>query len=255
MKKYADKGNALNALLDHVRNEREVRERRENVDPKKIDRNYCLTFREDNLTDREFIDKRLGELEYRERKDTVKLVSIAISLPKDYHGDPDKFFESCARFLGDRYGANNVVGVYVHKDEWNAKTHEPIQDHAHALVIPVINRNRELNPEEPERLNAKKWMSRTELSRFHGELEKHLEKEHIHARVLNGATRDQREYIQSLEHSRDFLNREIENDRDAKERLDKYLAQQREIDKDIERQTREERDREQEHEHSRAPKR
>lgn len=248
--KTSDKGNQTNALISHCRNDREVRERRENVDPKRIGLNRTITYRNDNLTDREYIDERLKDLQYRERKDTVKMISLCISLPKDYHGDPMKFFKETVVFCGSRYGEENIVNAYVHRDEWNAKTHEPIQDHMHVLIIPVVDRDK-----EQQRLNGKEFLNRQELRTFHKDLEKHLEREHIHARVLNGATRDQREYIQSLEHSREFLNREIAHDKDAQERLDKYLAQQREIDKDIERQTREDRDREQEHEHSRAPKR
>lgn len=244
LKKYSDKGNALNALLDHVKNEREVRERRDNVDPSRIGLNYCLTFRGNDMSDREYIDERLKDLEYRERKDTVKAISVCLSVPKDYTGDKDAFFRSFACFLAERYGVENVVNVYVHRDEWNAKTHEPIQDHAHALVIPVVDRDKEV-----QRLNAKEFVSRQELKTFHKDLERHLEKDHIHARVLNGATRDQREYIQTLEHSRDFLKREIDGDRETQDRYEKYMQQQKEIDKSIEEQKREEQEHKHEHEH------
>lgn len=228
---------AVSNMLHHFNNDRHTREGRDNIDKDRIDLNYTLTFRDDDMSDKEFLEHRLSQLEYRERRDTVEMCSVCISLPKDYHGDRDAFFECCFRFVGDRYGYENIIGGYVHRDEWNEKTHEPIQDHIHIPYIPVVDRDKEV-----ERLNAKEHVSRAELRSFHKDLERNLEREHIHARVLNGATRDQREYIRDLEHSKEFYEREHQNDREVQERYDKYMAQQRDIDRDIDRQTREEND-------------
>lgn len=230
---------AIGHMLSHYNNDRHTREGRENVDPSRIDRNYTLTFREDNLTDREFIDERCSQAQFRETKATIKMVDVCIQVPKDYRGDVDRFFESCASFVAERYGAENIIGCYVHKDEWNKDTHEPVQDHAHISFVPIFHdRERDI-----DRLCAKEMVDRNDLKTFHRDLEKYLERDHIHAHMLNGSTKQHTEYIRELEHTKEFFMREHQHDRETLDRLDKYLDYQREVERDIDRQVKEENDR------------
>lgn len=232
---------AIGHMLEHYSNDRNIRDKRDNVDHDRTHENYTLTFRDVNSpqTDREFIDERCSHATYRETKATIKMVDICIQVPKDFRGDRDAFFVSCLQFVGERYGSENVIGGYVHKDEWNRDTHEPVQDHIHIAFVPIFHDKEK----DIDRLCAKEVVDRNDLKTFHRDLERYLERDHIHAHMLNGATKQHTDYIRELEHTRDFFMREHERDREVLDRLDKYLDYQREVERDIDRQTREENDR------------
>lgn len=210
---------ALGHMLGHYNRDKGCYSR-DNIDPERSDLNYVLITNDrakDGLTDREFIDKRCDEADHRETKATVKMVDVCLTVPKDYKGDIDRFFESAFSFMAQRYGEKNIIGGYVHMDEKDARPH------MHFSFVPVLERDGK------ERLCAKEVVDRQDLRTFHKDLEKSLERDHIHARVLNGATRELREQLQQERATREFYEREFKLDREQQERLNKYLEQQKEI--------------------------
>ena len=89
----------------------------------------------------DFIRQRTTEARTLKRDDVNVMCSWVVTLPEyrhhnqNLHVSPDKeqverlFFERTYRFLCDRYGEQNVISAYVHKDE---KT-----PHMHFAFVPV----------------------------------------------------------------------------------------------------------------------
>lgn len=215
---------------------------RDNIDPERAHLNYTLiTEHRGEETDREFIDARVNNLVHRETVATIKMVDVCLTVPADYKGNIERFFESSFNFMADRYGRENVIGGYVHMDEKDARPH------MHFAFVPAYH-DRE---QDVDRLNAKKVVCRTDLRSFHKDLEKHLERDKIHARVINGATRDLREQLQHEKAKGEFYEREFKLDKEQQERLNKYLEQQKEVNHIYNREMLKE---EQEHQHERDHK-
>lgn len=98
----------------------------------------------------------------------------------------DEFFRLSYEFLRERYGRENVISAYVHKDETT--------DHMHFLFIPLVEDKKwnEKHPDKPPRKKvcSKELMNKTELNRFHREFQEYLD-EHSEKDlypVLNGTT-------------------------------------------------------------------
>lgn len=228
---------ALGHMLEHYDNDR-ARQKRANVDPELTHLNYTMVTQNrenDHLTDKEFIEKRCNECEYRKTKQTVKMVDVVITVPKDYKGDIDKFFECCFCMMAKRYGEKNVVGGFVHMDEKDARPH------MHFSFVPVYY-DHEKNI---DRLNAKNVVNRQDLRTFHKDLQKELDREKIPARVENGATKDLREQLEQERAKSEFYEREMQLTREQQARLNKYLEQQKEINRQYNREML----KEQEHDH------
>lgn len=125
----------------------------------------------------EIYRNRLAELTYRKGAKVNTMISWVVTCPKELVGTDDerKFFETMYDFLSERYGWRNVVSAYVHLDETTP--------HMHYKFIPVVI------DQGVEKLNAKKVIYRTELSRVHKDAEAHCQK--VFGRdklILNGAT-------------------------------------------------------------------
>lgn len=86
-----------------------------------------------------------------------------VTLPKDFNGSSREFFTHVTDFLNTRYGAENCIGAFVHKDEK--------QPHLHYSFIPV---SKDKNPahEQSEKVCAKEVLTRKELTSFHDELQR-----------------------------------------------------------------------------------
>ena len=132
-------------------------------------------------------------------------------------------FWNCIQFVGQRYGYENVVGGYVHKDETTP--------HIHIPFVPVQHDKER----DVDRLIAKEVVNRQDLRTFHKDLERFLEREKTPAHILNGATKDLKEQLREKEHELEFYQREFSLDREQQTRLNHYLEQQREIDKQMDR--------------------
>ena len=87
-----------------------------------------------------------------------------VTLPENVPAElREKFFKAAYDFLNERYGKENMIGASVHMDEK--------RPHMHYHFMPVY-----IDEKGLDRLNAKKVLSRTELSRFHKDLDVAMEK-------------------------------------------------------------------------------
>lgn len=157
----------------------------ENIDPELTQYNYNLAADDQPLPQLEKIHRRLAEVPHRERKDLNVMVSWIITAPKDLPKEERPlFFSSCYEFCRTRYGAENVISSYVHRDEPNA------EDHMHYAFVPVTRDGR---------ISAKDVITRQDLREFHGDLQSHLERALGHeVGVLNEATKEGNKSIAEL---------------------------------------------------------
>lgn len=146
-----------------------------------------------------FLKQRLSEVKVLNRADVNVMCSWVVTLPKvenmdqKIHATPNHdvvsrlFFERTYDFMAARYGEENVISSYVHRDETN--------DHMHFSFIPVMADTKTGG----EKVCAKKVLSRTDLRSFHEDLERHLDTfGDWHFEVLNGATKEGNKAIAEL---------------------------------------------------------
>lgn len=158
------KRGALGHMLAHYRHEHD----RENIDRELTKDNYNLAPKHSN--DYRFIIERVEETKSKfARKDINMMCDWVVTLPKDYKGNEREFFETAYRFMRDRYGEENVVSAWVHKDEPNA------QAHMHFAFVPIVLEI-DKNGDRIERLSAKDCINRNELQRIHTVMESWMEK-------------------------------------------------------------------------------
>lgn len=128
--------------------------------------NYNLRERGDNLTDYQYIEKRVKEHNVLNRDNVNWLGSWVVSLPKSLQNaneeDKEMFFKETFQFLSERYGKDNIVYAYVHMDETTP--------HMHTGVTPCFY------DKDKKRLacNYKKFFSRKEYQTFHKDFSKHM---------------------------------------------------------------------------------
>lgn len=149
-----------------------------NIDRSKTHLNYNLA-PERNVSQVEFIRQRLHEVKCQKRSDVKVMCDWVITAPKDLPADKEQqFFQSSYNFLQKKYGAENVVSAYVHKDETTP--------HLHFAFVPVtLDKKKGF-----AKVSAKEVLSRSALQSFHKDLQKHLEKDlGCRVNVLNEATK------------------------------------------------------------------
>ena len=181
----------------------------QDIDPQKTHLNYNLAPRR-GLEQIDFIRQRTTEARTLKRDDVNVMCSWVVTLPEyrhhnqNLHVSPDKeqverlFFERTYRFLCDRYGEQNVVSAYVHKDE---KT-----PHMHFAFVPVT----EDKKRGGEKVSAKEVITKNDLKTFHTDLERHLDSfRDWHFEVVNEATKDGNKEIAELK-KKNALRGEIE---------------------------------------------
>lgn len=170
------KANQLGQILKHIERPKEREYANKNINLERSNENYDLISGDINK-----INERINEVKHFNRSDVVKLVGIVVTLPKDYKGNQEKFFEKTTQVFSERYGEKNIAYATVHKDE---KT-----PHIHLGVIPITK-----DKDGQERLCAKNLFDKNELQRLHPEIEKELNK-HIREPVhlLNKQTERNRE--------------------------------------------------------------
>ena len=195
----------------------------ERIDPTRTHLNYNLC--PDNREQREILEERLSDpnVKCMNRPDVVVFGSWCVTLPthapdldengaiiyeeKEVHHrngsvttenvpkmheiffdeeQKKEFFRLSYEFLKGRYGEENVISAYVHKDETT--------DHMHFLFMPIIDDKKwsEKHPDKPPRKKvcAKELMNKTEMSMFHRVFQEYLD-EHSEKDlypVLNGTT-------------------------------------------------------------------
>ena len=133
-----------------------------------------------------------GEIEYEEKevhhKDGTVTTETVPKLKDVFYNEEQtkEYFRLCYDFLEERYGKENVISAYVHKDETT--------DHMHFIFLPVVE-DKKWNEKHPDKeprqkVCAKERINKTELNMFHRVLQEYLD-EHSEKDlypVLNGTT-------------------------------------------------------------------
>lgn len=100
------------------------------------------------------------------RKDAVVMADVVVTLPDNVRkGDEDRFFRLTYWYLSNKFGIDNMIGGFVHKDEV-LKDGTPARDHMHVPFTPILD----------GRFNYKKMCPRTFYQNMHRELGDYLEK-------------------------------------------------------------------------------
>ena len=100
------------------------------------------------------------------RKDAVVMADVVVTLPDNVRkGDEDRFFRLTYWYLSNKFGIDNMMGGFVHKDEV-LKDGTPARDHMHVPFTPILD----------GRFNYKKMCPRTFYQNMHRELGDYLEK-------------------------------------------------------------------------------
>lgn len=157
----------------------------ENIDLTKTHLNYNLAPEHNQI---EFIKTRCEELNCLKRKDVNVMCSWVITKPKDLSAEHEEdFFKNTYKFLEDRYGKDNVVSSYVHKDE--------VTPHMHFVFVPVVHDKKK----DRDKVSAKECINKLELKSFHQDLDKYLEQSMgIKVNVLNEMTKEGNKSIEEL---------------------------------------------------------
>lgn len=99
------------------------------------------------------------------RKDAVVMADVVVTLPDNVRrGDEDRFFRLTYWYLSNKFGIDNMMGGYVHKDEVR-KDGSPVRDHMHVPFTPILD----------GRFNFKKMCPRTFYQSLHKDLGDYLE--------------------------------------------------------------------------------
>lgn len=100
------------------------------------------------------------------RKDAVVMADVVVTLPENVRkGDEDRFFRLTYWYLSNKFGIDNMMGGFVHKDE-ALKDGTPARDHMHVPFTPILD----------GRFNYKKMCPRMFYQNMHRELGDYLEK-------------------------------------------------------------------------------
>lgn len=100
------------------------------------------------------------------RKDAVVMADVVVTLPDNVRkGDEDRFFHLTYWYLSNKFGIDNMMGGYVHKDEV-LKDGAPARDHMHVPFTPILE----------GRFNYKKMCPRSFYQSMHKELGDYLER-------------------------------------------------------------------------------
>lgn len=100
------------------------------------------------------------------RKDAVVMADVVVTLPDNVRkGDEDRFFRLTYWYLSNKFGIDNMMGGFVHKDEV-LKDGAPARDHMHVPFTPILD----------GRFNYKKMCPRMFYQNMHRELGDYLEK-------------------------------------------------------------------------------
>ena len=100
------------------------------------------------------------------RKDAVVMADVVVTLPDNVRkGDEDRFFRLTYWYLSNKFGIDNMMGGYVHKDEV-LKDGTPARDHMHVPFTPILD----------GRFNYKKMCPRPFYQSMHKELGDYLER-------------------------------------------------------------------------------
>lgn len=153
--------------------------------------NYNLADADQPKRQLDFLHQRLSEIKVLNRKDVNVMVDWVVTLPQSLKNnnidDEQRFFKETYKFLNDRYGKENVISAYVHKDE--------ITPHMHYAFVPVV----EDKKKGGYKLSAKEAITRQDLRTFHKDLSDHMKSVFGYdIGILNEATQKGNKSIEEL---------------------------------------------------------
>ena len=175
----------LGKMLSHY--DRTDENPKENIDRSRTHLNYNLAPKADEAQ-MDILNQRLSEVKVQNRKDVNVLCTWVVTMPKTLPEEKElEFFRQSYQFLENKYGKDNVVSAYVHKDE--------VSPHMHFSFIPVVKDQKK----DRLKVSAKECVTILDLNVFHSELRYHLERElGCEVDVLNEATREGNQSIMEL---------------------------------------------------------
>lgn len=181
------KATSVGHMLSHYRRDASSMER-DNIDPKRVENDMVVghyTNKDGRLVVGRVVPREgepnWGTVERRiervneaqkaagkraTRKDAVVMADVVVTLPDNVRkGDEDRFFRLTYWYLSNKFGIDNMMGGFVHKDEV-LKDGTPARDHMHVPFTPILD----------GRFNYKKMCPRTFYQNMHRELGDYLEK-------------------------------------------------------------------------------
>ena len=181
------KATSVGHMLAHYRRDASSMER-DNIDPKRVENDMVVghyTNRDGRLVVGRVVPREgepnWGTVERRiervneaqkaagkraTRKDAVVMADVVVTLPDNVRkGDEDRFFRLTYWYLSNKFGIDNMMGGFVHKDEV-LKDGTPARDHMHVPFTPILD----------GRFNYKKMCPRMFYQNMHRELGDYLEK-------------------------------------------------------------------------------
>lgn len=162
----------------------------QDIDQARTHLNYNLAPERD-VSQWGYVKQRCEEVYCCKRSDVNVMCSWVITAPKDFlkaHPElEERFFQESYDFLENRYGKDNVISAYVHRDE-----NTP---HMHFAFVPVTYDKKK----QRDKISAFEVLTRHELKTFHKALESHLEQKlGCKVNILNEATKDGNKSIDEL---------------------------------------------------------
>lgn len=151
---------------------------KEHIDRSRTHLNYNLA--PSNEKQMDILEKRLSEVKVQKRADVNLLCCWVVTMPKTLPVEKEpEFFRKTYAYLENKYGKENVVSAFVHKDE--------VTPHVHFAFIPVVKDKKR----DRLKVSANECVTRLDLQKFHDELQNHLESElGCQVDILNEATRE-----------------------------------------------------------------
>lgn len=193
----------------------------QDIDTKRTGQNYNLATSHNQL---DFIHERLSEVYCMNRKDVNVMCSWVVTAPEDLKPEQEsEFFQESYRFLEAKYGRENVVSSYVHKDE--------VTPHMHFCFMPVVS-----DPKRGQKISAYECVKKKDLEKFHEELQAHLEEKGISCSVINEATREGNKAIKELKRgtARQTLQEVRKATKAEQAVLKKLQAEKQALNRDVE---------------------
>lgn len=182
------KASALGHMLAHYNRSTPANK---DIDRSRTAQNYNLAPERGDLL--KFISARLADgVKMQQRADVIKLCDWVITMPRDLPPEKEQaFFANTYDFLVNKYGERNVVCAYVHKDESTP--------HMHFAWLPVVQEKKNKKRLGEEKLSAKECITRSDLQKFHQQLQDYLEQKlNCQVKILNEATKDGNKSIADL---------------------------------------------------------
>lgn len=192
----------------------------QDIDIKKTEQNYNLAPSHNQL---DFIHKRLSEVYCMNRKDVNVICSWVITAPGDLKLEQEKeFFQESYKFLETKYGRENVVSSYVHKDE---KT-----PHMHFCFMPIVT-----DAKRGQKVSAFECVKRKDLEQFHEKLQCYLKEKGISCSIINEATKEGNKAIKELKQgtARQTLQKVRKATKEEQENLKSIQAEKQALNREI----------------------